>query len=311
MKQVVEESLDVDWQVRAAAFATLANLVRLHGEVLPWSVIETGFMYEGKTLLFANQSKGIFRPFGMRDAALSVKTTVPRRGVPKYEDIETDDAFVYAFQSRGPDYHDNRILLRAVELRAPLIYFYGVEPGHYRPLWPVYATSALAEDHVLLAVEPSDQILEPGAHLSDPLMQKVVRRYATVQAKRRLHQDMFSSAVLRAYQQRCAICRLPRRELLEAAHILPDRHPRGEPVVPNGLALCKLHHSAYDSNLMGIRPDGIVEISHKLMLEHDGPTLEHAIKGFDGRSIHLPTRSGERPNPEYLDERYSLFRKAV
>jgi hypothetical protein len=35
-------------------------------------------------------------------------------------------------------------------------------------------------------------------------------------------------------------------ELLDAAHILPDGHPKGEPVVPNGLALCKLHHAAFD-----------------------------------------------------------------
>src|ERR1035441_6127471 len=27
----------------------------------------------------------------------------------------------------------------------------------------------------------------------------------------------------------------------KAGHILPDGHPRGEPIVPNGLALCKIH----------------------------------------------------------------------
>src|SRR3989304_615457 len=40
------------------------------------------------------------------------------------------------------------------------------------------------------------------------------------------------------FRQECAICRLRHEELLDAAHILPDGHPRGEPVVPNGLALC-------------------------------------------------------------------------
>jgi len=61
--------------------------------------------------------------------------------------------------------------------------------------------------------------------------------------------------VLRAYQQCCAICRLRHDELLEAAHILPDIHPFGEPVVPNGLALCKLHHAAFDANIIGVTPD--------------------------------------------------------
>jgi putative restriction endonuclease len=61
--------------------------------------------------------------------------------------------------------------------------------------------------------------------------------------------------VLRAYQQCCAICRLRHDELLEAAHILPDGHPLGEPVIPNGLALCKLHHAAFDAYIIGVTPD--------------------------------------------------------
>lgn len=302
---------DVDWPVRSAAFASLAQLVHFHGDVLPWAVIDRGFSYAAQTFRFANQSKGIFRPRGMRDAALSVKTTIPRSGKPRYEDIATDDAFVYAFQSRGPEYHDNRLLLRAIELRTPLIYFYGVEPGSYRPLWPTYAVPAPTGDHVLLTVAPADHILPPGQHLSDPLMQNVVRRYATVEAKKRLHQAMFRGAVLRAYDERCSICRLPRRELLDAAHILPDRDARGEPIVPNGLALCKLHHGAYDANLIGIRPDHTVEISQRLMAEQDGPTLEHGLKAFAGRAIRLPRRQELHPNPGHLEQRYDLFRRAV
>jgi hypothetical protein len=59
--------------------------------------------------------------------------------------------------------------------------------------------------------------------------------------------------VLRAYRDCCAVCRLRHEELLDAAHILPDGHPRGEPVVRNGLALCKLHHAAFDRHILGIR----------------------------------------------------------
>lgn len=308
--QGVEPLRDVDWPVRSAAFAALADLVRLHGEVLPWAIIERGFMFGARTFRFANQSKGIFRPAGMRDAALSLKTTVPRSGRPRYDDIATDDAFVYAFQSRGPEYHDNRLLLRAIELRTPLIYFYGVEPGSYRPLWPTYAVIAPTGARVLLTVAPADLLLPPGDHVADPLMEKVVRRYATVEAKKRLHQDVFRGAVLRAYEDRCAICRLPRRELLDAAHILPDAHERGEPVVTNGLALCKLHHGAYDAHLIGIRPDHTVEISERLMAEHDGPTLEHGLKAFAGRAIHLPRRREDHPNREALEHRHDLFRRA-
>jgi putative restriction endonuclease len=303
--------VDVDWQLRLAAFNKLRALIRINGELLPWSVIEEGFDYGGKSFRFANQSKGIFRPAGMVDAALSIKTTVPRQGAPKYEDIATDEAFVYLFQSRGPEYHDNRLLLRAIELGAPLIYFYGVEPGIYRPMWPTYATSSSMRDRVLLTVEPGDHLFEPGAHVSDPAMRIVVRRCGTVEVKKRLHQDFFRTAVLRAYGQRCAVCRLPRRELLDAAHILPDGHERGEPIIPNGLALCRLHHGAYDTNLLGIRPDHVIEISTRLMAEHDGPTLEYGLKGFDGQSLHPPSKNQDRPDPNHLAERYELFRKTA
>lgn len=74
---------DIDWPVRTAAFAALAEAVQIHGEVLPWAVIERGFTFSQRHFRFANQSKGIFRPAGMQDAALSVKTTVPRSGKPR------------------------------------------------------------------------------------------------------------------------------------------------------------------------------------------------------------------------------------
>jgi len=115
--------------------------------------------------------------------------------------------------------------------------------------------------------------------------------------------------VLRAYRTRCAICNLPRAELLEAAHILPDRDVRGRPEVPNGLALCRLHHGAYDRNLLGIRPDRVIEIAPGLMAEHDGPVLEQAIKGFDRKEIRVPRSTVLRPREEYLEERYEAFRR--
>ena len=70
--------------------------------------------------------------------------------------------------------------------------------------------------------------------------------YITTLVQRRLHQQAFRERVLLAYREACSICRLRHRELLDAAHILPDRHPLGEPLVSNGLALCTLHHAAFD-----------------------------------------------------------------
>jgi hypothetical protein len=69
------------------------------------------------------------------------------------------------------------------------------------------------------------------------------RQYVTQVTQRRLHQEGFRLRVLKAYRDCCAVCQLQHQQLLDAAHILPDGHPKGEPVVPNGLALCKLHHA--------------------------------------------------------------------
>ena len=69
---------------------------------------------------------------------------------------------------------------------------------------------------------------------------------------------------------------------VDAAHILPDGHPRGAPIVPNGLALCTLHHAAFDRHVLGVRHDLRVEIRLDVLEEEDGPMLEHGLQGFHG-----------------------------
>jgi len=136
------------------------------------------------------------------------------------------------------------------------------------------------------------------------------RRYATRATLFRLHQQSFRMRVLRAYRERCAICRLRHLELLQAAHILPDGHPRGLPVVPNGLALCALHHAAFDRNVLGVRPDLRVEVRLDVLEEEDGPMLEHGLQGFHGVVVMVPRAERSRPNREFLAERYEMFRRA-
>jgi len=95
--------------------------------------------------------------------------------------------------------------------------------------------------------------------------------------------------------------------LLDAAHILPDHHPQGDPIVPNGLALCKIHHAAYDSNILGIRPDCVVQLRGDVLVEIDGPMLRHGLQEMHGRGIHLPRSRADRPERSRLEERYEQF----
>ncbi len=301
---------DPDLALRQAAFQHLEVLVALHGPVLPWSLFQQGFMFQGEQILFGSTPRGIHRPRQMKGGALSIKTTVPKPGrEARYDDQIASGVghFVYKFQGDSPRARDNLWLRDAHRLQAPLIYFYGIDPGLYRPLWPVFITGwDPANLQCCVSVDES-LVQDPGEDLDVVTLR---RKYQTVEAKKRLHQDGFRALVLRAYYTRCAICNLPRAELLEAAHILPDRDERGRPEVPNGLSLCRLHHGVYDRNLLGIRPDLVVEIAPKLMKEHDGPVLEQAIKGFDKKKVQVPRRRVLRPREDYLDERYELFRKA-
>jgi putative restriction endonuclease len=136
------------------------------------------------------------------------------------------------------------------------------------------------------------------------------RAYITTVARKRLHQQSFRERVLRAYRERCSLCRLGHSELLEAAHIVPDREPEGVPEVSNGISLCKLHHAAFDSFLLAITPEYRVEIRRDLLEETDGPMLQHGLKEMHERSIILPTERTSWPDPDALDARYQRFKRA-
>ncbi|RKH43010.1 HNH endonuclease [Corallococcus sicarius] len=306
---------DNDQAIRLAAFKALEGLVERYGDVLPWEVIQEGFTLHGEQHLFANRTRGIFWPRQMQQTALSIKTTVPRGSrVARYDDdnVASDGAFLYKFQGTDVEARDNRRLVRAQRLDAPLIYFYGIEPGLYQPLWPVYISDvdlASHSFHVMVSAPETVKQLQSTLRVADAKMLAVERRYTTVQAKKRLHQVAFRRHVLRAYEERCAVCGFPRTELLDAAHILPDHDVRGHAEVPNGLALCRLHHGAFDTNLMGFRPNGVIELAPSLLATHDGPTLEHALKGFVGKSLLMPRADEMRPKKLYLEERYERFRK--
>ena len=306
-------NLDPDWRIRAAALRAVERMVAHHGPSLPWSIIEQGFTLDGQRLYLASKACGIFRPKEMVGAALSVRTSMPRGGrKARYDDgtQPEDGVFAYKLQDGRPDNRFNRLIHEAQSLSAPLIYFLAVAPSVYQPLWPIFVKRVdVVRMECMLSVDDEALAMrELGVPMvADARSIDIRRQYVTVQAKRRLHQSRFRLEVLRAYEQRCSVCRLPRTELLQAAHIVPDREETGEPVVPNGLALCLLHHGVFDTDLMGIRPDGVIELSPSLLETQDGPTLEHAVKSFHGQRLHLPRHLRDRPEQERLEARYQRF----
>ncbi len=95
----------------------------------------------------------------------------------------------------------------------------------------------------------------------------------------------------------------------DAAHIIPDSDPDGEPVITNGLSLCKIHHAAFDNNIIGIRPDYSVEVRRDILEENDGPMLQHGIKEMHDKKIILPRHRSCYPDADSLEKRYVIFKK--
>ena len=135
------------------------------------------------------------------------------------------------------------------------------------------------------------------------------RAYVTASVRIRLHQRQFRERVLDAYRSRCAFCNLRHRELLDAAHILPDSDPAGDPKIPNGLALCKLHHAAFDSYMIGVTPDYIIHVRQDILDESDGPVLRHGLQGLNESKIILPSSRAHWPDRGFLERRWDRFRK--
>lgn len=154
-------------------------------------------------------------------------TTAP--GGPYDDRASPEGLLLYRYRGTDPDHHENVGLRKAMARQVPLVYFYGLVPGRYLAVWPVY--------------------------------------------------------------------------------IVADQEG-GLPTVRNGVALCKLHHAAFDRHFIGIRPDYVVEVRRDLLEEEDGPMLVHGLKGMHRTRILVPRSAAQRPDPELLERRYEAFRAA-
>jgi putative restriction endonuclease len=101
------------------------------------------------------------------------------------------------------------------------------------------------------------------------------------------------------------------RSLVQAAHIVPDVEPEGIAAVVNGLALCAIHHLAFDRNVLGMDPDGVVHVARRVLEETDGPMLRTSLQGFHGQRITVPRRPANRPDPRRLELRFERFERAA
>ncbi len=304
---------DKDTRIRIAAFEHVRKLSETCDH-LTAKELKPGFIFEDTRVPLVNPQRGIFKPRQM-SYLLSIKTVFPRPGSRVWYDdqrkvhrqiFEGNEVVEYAFMGTNPEAADNRWLREAFENQIPIIYFLGIAPGRYQAIVPAYIAgwdAKALKAHVAFGM-PDQKILTPPQSALE-------RNYALRTVKQRLHQGSFREAVINAYDGRCALSRIPEPLLLDAAHIIPDKDEDfGQPIVPNGIPLSKIHHAAFDAHLIGIDPDYRLHVSDRLLDQSDGPMLE-VIKLLNNETIHLPQRIKDRPDPERLALRFEKFKAAA
>ena len=130
-----------------------------------------------------------------------------------------------------------------------------------------------------------------------------------VTSRRRRRNSAFRRAVLEAYGHQCAVCkfavRMERQPLaLDAAHIR-WHEANGPAQVPNGLALCSLHHRLFDEGAFAVLPNFRMLVTDLA----DGQGFNESLGRFRGSPLHTPAHRGKQPAPEFLAwHRSEVFR---
>ena len=276
-----------DRSVRQATSEWLDEQTDVYGYSLDRTILANGFEFQGEQIRLVGP-QGIFKPKCL-ELPLSITTVA---GGPYTDSFRPDGLLGYRYRGTDPRHRDNAGLRSCMQLRTPLVYLHGIGAGTYVPAWPVFIVGA--DDRTLTFTVAVDDALALRqldalpAGMSVQADSEIRRGYITRLARQRIHQQAFRERVLHAYREQCALCRLKHGVLLDAAHIVPDSDPEGEPVTSNGISLCKLH----------------------LLEETDGPMLKHGLQGLHHQAIIVPTREDQKPNRLALEQRYQRFKDA-
>jgi putative restriction endonuclease len=283
---------DLDTRIRLAAFSFLEEQTKLLGDELSRDLLLKGFIFDGHRVPLLGP-QGIFKP-ALMQLPLSLFTAPQEPGKKRpYEDgFDDSDRVLYCYRGTDPQHRDNVGLRQCMQQQKPLIYIAGIAPSLYMVAGPAFIVNDDPQ-RLVFTVQVDDRSILRMPHDATTAGEIALRRhYVTTQVQQRLHQRSFRERVLQAYQKQCVLLGW------------------GEPVVSNGLALCNLHHAAYDSNILGVTPDLKVEVRLDVLQEKDGPMLEWGLQKFHGAELIPPRRALDRPNPDYLAERYAIFQRA-
>lgn len=154
------------------------------------------------------------------------------------------------------------------------------------------------------------QILE--AHFTESIQEELADELGfELQLLRKQRDPLFRQQVLRAYNYECAICGYNMRHdntsvALEAAHIKWKQYG-GPCEIPNSLALCAIHHKAFDKGSIGLDESMRVQVSEAV---NGSGIVGRLFWDFQGKIISLPQVKAYCPQDEFVDwHRREVFRR--
>jgi len=296
--------MDQNLTIRNAAIQHCRLLSLQWGDAVPASELSRAFLVGEERILLVAWGRGIFKPKQLTDGPLTLISSM----ASSYADERLEgDVLLYDYAPSHSDEWANEGLKRIARSGRPVILLEQVKPKP-NPEYMVFApVSILGFDDAArkFRLSLADAQVEV-AGIPAPMPKPFSKAYAKTTVMARLHQAHFRNATLAAYAERCAVCEMRERPLLDAAHIIPDRLPDGVAEVRNGLAMCPTHHRAYDQNILLVTEQYQVEVRRDRLRHPDSPQTARMLLDFDKRKIWLPQEEHLRPAPEFLRRKIEL-----
>jgi putative restriction endonuclease len=288
--------------IRMAALKRVKDLRNLWGDSIPETELARGFVCDGDVVLLKGP-QGIFKPRQLRDGPLTIMSTLGSR----YEDELMDEANVLRYDYAPPTReHENAGLKNLMAAGKPVILLKQVKPKprpEYMVLAPLFVEGFDDRTRQFTLSTRADLFARTDTQ-GGLVVREIHKAYGEANVQTRLHQAYFRRDVLSVHRNRCCVCELRVRPLLQGAHIVPDSDAMGVPSVQNGLSLCSLHHSAFDRGIVRIKPDYSIQIGQE-WISDDDRFAQQALSAFEGKSIALPNQASHRPHPDFLAWRYA------
>jgi len=263
-----------------------------------------GFVSGGRRIHLKG-AQGIFKP-----RELSEPLTILSTLNSAYTDALVEGRCVaYDFVQ---DEYDNDGLKRCGDAGLPLIFLLQVKgkPGpEYEVFAPVYIVGWSDEMRRFL-IDLSGHQLDQGpvrgdsrlqlilpsvrTHSSAEEVREIADGYLVSTVQRRVQRARFRNLVLAAYRERCAVCLLGVRPLLEATRLRQHAGQRDTNDVSEGISLCAIHHRAFSAGVMTFDRSYIVR-THLPAKARRGEGEEQLLLAFDGKALTLPADEKQWP----------------